>query len=204
MRIQVLFAAIVASFFMISVARAQSVQSYEYEGLNTRGLAQSEIYQRIYYGHFAKLRSRHRFEVEHFKDLFVHSAMAYAMQCPDAIAADSPTFAITAVDVDAWGNKPNYQTQRYAIDTRFYEKVSEYGVPHNFDYGGELFLLFRHNACVSHQTIQYLENLLRFAYNQPSVQEKAPQPIKRYQTRGKVDPHPAEVLGELRILRRPE
>jgi hypothetical protein len=199
-----LFAVIAASFFMMSVAPAQSVQSYEREGLNTRGLAKSEIYQRIYYGHFARLRSRHRFEVEHFKYLFVHSAMAYGIKCPDALAADSPTVAITAADVDGWGNKFNYQTRHYTIDTRFYEKASEYGVPFNFGYGGELLLLFQQNDCVSQEIIQYLENLLRFAYNQPSVQEKAPAPVKRYKTMGKVDPHPAEVLAKLRILRRPE
>lgn len=178
-----------AIFIFASPAMPQSdMRASDQEGLDTRGMIDSEVYQRLYYGHFDLLRVRNGFERNHFSYLFVDATTAYAKVCPHSISVNSTVVKITATTVNGYGSPISSSTRERTVDARFAEKTSEYGVAYYaLGAGQQLVTLFERNKCVTPEVIQFLENLLRFAYRQPPVQDKAPEPVKRYVTVGEVE-----------------
>jgi hypothetical protein len=149
--------------------------------LVTTGLGFPDIYQNIYLGRFDDLRADRRLSGDLFQYMFAYAASAYGEICAQDIAADSPTIVVTRITTNGFGGTIDERKAKYLIDTRFAEKADQYGVPfHRDPVGRDLEGLIHRNGCVDAQMIQFLENLLRYAYAKPPVQQLKPQPIARY------------------------
>jgi hypothetical protein len=179
--------------FLLTVAvvpamAQQTVRVYDGEGLDTQGMIDSEVYQHLYYGQFDLLRARNGFEKNHFAYLFVDAATAYASVCRTFISVDSTAITVTATTVDGRGNHLSSSSRERVVDARFSAKVGEYGVAYQAGAAGkQLVALFQRNHCVTPEVVQFLENLLRFANRQPPLQDKPPEPVRRYATMGDAD-----------------
>lgn len=167
-RISVLLTAV----FSASVAQAQSRHLNRPSQFDTRDVAglHSERLQLVYLGRFDELRATHGFD-QFFPDLFSHSTLGWSIACAQHLAPDSPTFPVTVTLENAYGVVRERYTANHKIDTRFAEKIREYGVP----YKGFKFYqqVIERNGCTSAATQQYLDNLLRLAYGKPPVQRKS-------------------------------
>ena len=160
---------LIVGAFSASVAFAQSNHLNRPSGFDTRDVAglYSERFQLIYLGRFDELRATHGFtEVLH--DLFSHSALGWSIECAAQLAPDSPTFPVTVTTKNGYGTEIASNTRNHKIDSRFAEKIREYGVPYQSMSSYQR--LFRRNGCDSPATRQYLDNLVRLAYGKPPVQ----------------------------------
>jgi hypothetical protein len=161
--------------FSASVALAQSNHLNRPSGFDTRDVAglYSERFQLIYLGRFDELRASHDFtNVLH--DVFTHSALGWSIKCAEQLAPDSPTFPVTVTTRNGYGTEISSQTRNHKIDTRFAEKIREYGLPYQGISSYQR--LFERNGCDSPATRQYLDNLLRLAYGKPPVQSSRTNP----------------------------
>jgi hypothetical protein len=150
-------------------------------GLNTRELWFSNTYQRLYMGQFEDFRYGDTAAM--FPVIFSQSATAYAGSCPQYIAPDSPVITIEKRTQDGAGNTVLSESRKYVVERRFHAKTQEYG--HSYMrplIGEEVLVMIKRNGCDSPQTLQYMENLLRYAEGKPPVQKspsKLPVPKAR-------------------------
>lgn len=133
----------------------------------------SERFQLIYQGRFDELRKTYQFD-QVFADMFVHSALAWSLTCSAHVSPDSPTFSVNATMVNGYGTVVESNTRNHKIDTRFAEKIREYGM--SYSNWSWYRTLFERNGCTSAATQQYLDNLLRLAYGKSPVQQSRANP----------------------------
>jgi hypothetical protein len=179
-------------------ADAQSRHLNKASSFDTTGLENSRQYQNIYRGQFDQLDTFGQL----MRTYFVQTAMVYAQYCRDAIAADSPSITVSRTTRDGWGNTLSASQATWLIDSRFHKKVQEFGPDHLRAIGAvyaEARILLERNGCVSAPTMQYLENLLRWAHGRPPVQREVPEPLPRYSTMGSVSPHPVDSRARLPV-----
>jgi hypothetical protein len=175
---------LLATLLVGAVAGAQSRHINAASPLDTSNLLYSEQIQGIFAGRFEEVRNTPGAR-NIFSDLFVATAVAYGIVCTDQVAAGSPSLGARVDTKDGWGNTVSSSSRVWLIDQRFAEKASEYGVAHSANLGARnMITLFQRHGCLSQQTAQVIENMLRYAYGRPPVQQQPPEPLPRYVTRG--------------------
>ncbi|MCC6140092.1 MAG: hypothetical protein IT389_05675 [Nitrospira sp.] len=147
-------------------------------GLDVEGLPNDGNYLRIYFGEFGALQAKNHFVKKRFPRLYVHAVRAYGIVCGDYLPHNSPVQKIEFFYVK--GAFREKTEKSYRIDPRFYMTVMSFDA--GWDVDSEAYRLIQRNDCTSHATLQFMENLLRFALDEPPVQEVPPEPIKRYTT----------------------
>jgi hypothetical protein len=160
-------AAALLAVLLSSTAFPQNRHLNRPSGLDTSGLDYSEVFQYIYQGRFAELQKAKI----NFPGFFVTSATSWSALCPSDVAPDSPVMGITVTTQNGLGHVISSSTRRYRIDKRFAEKVSEYGVNY-YGVSSSFKGFYERFGCNSSTTRQYHDNLLRFAYGRPSIQQE--------------------------------
>lgn len=154
----------------------------ELAGLDTGGLPSSGDYLRIYFGEFEALKAQDGFVDKRFPRLYVQVVRAHGKVCLDYLPYNSP---VETIDYSSQRSHGLIQSStevhlRYTIAPRFFTIL--FAFERGEGINDEAFMLFQRNLCATQATIQFLENLLRFASGEPPVQELPPEPIKRYTT----------------------
>lgn len=172
---------IVVAIMMVAgeVCSGETPTEKEPVRLNTVGLPSSRDYLHIYFGEFEGLRAREGFVNYRFPILYVNAVRAHGAVCDDYLPHDAPSEVINISSYDGFSGHTKTRAS-YRMDRRFLDTVLRYGQKKGID--AEAVTLFRRNGCNSHETLQFLENLLRFATDEPPIQELPFEPMPRYLT----------------------
>ncbi|ULA65608.1 MAG: hypothetical protein LZF86_230009 [Nitrospira sp.] len=160
-----------------------SINQEEPLGLDVAGLPNAENYLRIYFGEFGALQATDQFVKKRFPRLYVHAVRAYGIVCGDYLPHNSPIQTIDYSYKEGLAREEIHK--RYRIEPRFFMTLMSFDAGWYVD--SEAYKLIQRNDCTSHATLQFMENLLRFALDEPPVQELPLEPIKRYTTTGEFE-----------------
>lgn len=137
----------------------------------------SRDYLHIYFGEFEGLRAREGFVNYRFSILYVNAVRAHGAVCDDYLPHNAPSEVINITSYGGFSG-PTKIRAHYRMDRRFIDTVLRYGQKKGID--AEALQLFHRNHCVSHETLQFMENLLRYVMDDVPLQEFPLEPQSRY------------------------